>query len=86
MNVVETFLNIAYLYLAHISNWIPAPVVGFAAAVMTFSKTALYWLQEYYCGGCSVGHNNAMDLLIYWIIPNGCVKVFSDIFHSGLTA
>ncbi|KAH7921511.1 hypothetical protein BV22DRAFT_1019219 [Leucogyrophana mollusca] len=71
LNVVETFMNLAYLYLAHVSGWSPAPLIGFAAAVMTLSKTVLYWAQEYYCGGCAIGHNTISDLVLYWIIPNG---------------
>jgi len=71
LNIVETLLNLAYVYLAHISQWSAAPVVGFAAATMTFSKTVLYWAQEYYCGGCAIGHNTLADLVVYWIIPNG---------------
>ena len=79
LNIVETFMNLTYLYLAHISSWPPAPVIGFAAASMTLSKTVLYWAQEYYCNGCSVGHNSAQDLLVYWIIPNGFVRfIYSD--------
>ncbi|KAG5642870.1 hypothetical protein DXG03_002015 [Asterophora parasitica] len=38
---------------------------------MTLAKTVLYWLQEYYCGYCGIGHNSASDLVFYWIIPNG---------------
>lgn len=64
-------MNLYYVYLAHVAQWPAAPVVGFAAVVMTLSKTVLYWLQEYFCGGCSVGHNNMVDLITLWIIPNG---------------
>ncbi|KAI0035529.1 hypothetical protein K488DRAFT_16856, partial [Vararia minispora EC-137] len=71
MNVIETLLNIYYVYLAHVSASPAATVVGFAAAVMTLSKTVLYWLQEYFCGYCAVGHNTTHDLIVYWIIPNG---------------
>ena len=46
-------------------------MVGLVSAVMTLSKTVLYWMQEYYCGGCSVGHNDFYTLFVYWIIPNG---------------
>ena len=74
LNIVENFMNIAYLYLAHISGSPVAPLIGFASVVMTFSKTVLYWLQEYYCGGCSVGHNDFVTLIVYWVIPNGCVE------------
>ena len=73
LNLVETSLNLAYIYLAHVSSWSGAPLIGFASATMTLSKTALYWAQEYYCGGCAVGHNTWDNLLLYWALPNGCV-------------
>lgn len=66
-------MNLAYVYLAHVSSWSGAPLVGFTAATMTLSKTILYWAQEFYCGGCAVGHNAWGDLLLYYVIPNGCV-------------
>jgi hypothetical protein len=73
MNVIETFLNILYLYLAHVSLSSTAPLVGFASAVMTLAKTMLYWLVEYYCSGtgCHVSHNDFYTLFTLWIIPNG---------------
>jgi len=71
LNVFETLLNITYLYLAHVAQWPPATIIGFGAALMTLSKTILYWAQEYYCGFCAVGHNTASDLFFLWIIPNG---------------
>ncbi|KAF8874409.1 hypothetical protein BD779DRAFT_1566615 [Infundibulicybe gibba] len=71
LNVIETLINIAYLYLAHVVAWPPATLVGFSGALMTLAKTVLYWAQEYYCGYCAVGHNSLSDLVIYWIIPNG---------------
>ncbi|KAF5501298.1 hypothetical protein K456DRAFT_1178234 [Colletotrichum gloeosporioides 23] len=46
-------------------------VVGFSAAVMTLSKTVLYWANEYFSGFDNIGHNPPMDLLFLWIIPNG---------------
>jgi hypothetical protein len=65
-------MNVIYLYLSHVTAPSPsAPVIGFAAAVMTLSKTVLYIGQEYFCNYCSVGHNNAFDLFFLWIIPNG---------------
>ena len=67
-------MNIAYLYLAHVAGSPAAPLLGFASATMTLSKTVLYWLQEYYCGGCAVGHNDLQTLVVYWIIPNGCAS------------
>ncbi|KAH9903610.1 hypothetical protein F4778DRAFT_734800 [Xylariomycetidae sp. FL2044] len=48
-----------------------AVLVAFSAAVMTVSKTALYWLQEYFSGYDNIGHNSMQDLIILWIIPNG---------------
>jgi len=71
LNVIETLINITYLYLAHVVAWPPATIVGFASAVMTLSKTILYWAQEYYCGYCAVGHNSVRDLIVLWIVPNG---------------
>ena len=73
MNIVETCINVLYLYFAHIADWPAAPLVGFAAAILTLAKTILYLLQEYFCGFCAVGHNSAGRLLLYYIIPNGYV-------------
>ncbi|KAJ7267237.1 hypothetical protein C8J57DRAFT_1327085 [Mycena rebaudengoi] len=71
LNVFETLFNIAYLYLAHVAGWPPAPLIGFTSAALTLAKTVLYWAQEYYCNYCAVGHNTLYDLIVYWIIPNG---------------
>jgi hypothetical protein len=55
--VIEVILNVEYLYLRHTSPRSErksrgvvryhghAPLVGFASALMTLAKTALYWLQ-----------------------------------------
>ncbi|KAL3423619.1 hypothetical protein PVAG01_05366 [Phlyctema vagabunda] len=48
-----------------------AVLVAFSAAVMTVSKTVLYWLNEYYSGFDNIGHNKLIDLIFLWIIPNG---------------
>ncbi|RDW83263.1 hypothetical protein BP5796_04754 [Coleophoma crateriformis] len=48
-----------------------AVLVAFSAAVMTVSKTVLYWLNEYYSGFDNIGHNKFVDLIFLWIIPNG---------------
>ncbi|KAF7563968.1 hypothetical protein G7046_g141 [Stylonectria norvegica] len=53
-----------------------AVLVGFSAAVMTLSKTVLYWANEYYSGFDNIGHNTAIDLIYLWIIPNGAWLVF----------
>lgn len=76
LNIFETMLNIAYLYYAHVVGWAPATLIGFTSASLTLAKTVLYWLQEYYCNYCAVGHNSLSDLIIYWIIPNGFVFIF----------
>jgi len=84
MNIVETLMNVAYAYLAH-TGWAPAPVLGIAAATMTLSKTVLYWLVEYYCGFCAIGHNTWKDLVVYWIIPNGFWLVVPSMIIWRLT-
>lgn len=70
LNVVETLLNITYLYLAHVSPTPAAPLIGLTSATMTFSKTLLYWLQEYYCGWCATGHNDLVTWIQLFLIPN----------------
>ncbi|KAM3434763.1 hypothetical protein MY4824_005272 [Beauveria thailandica] len=54
-----------------------AVLVGFSAAVMTLSKTILYWLNEYYSGFDNIGHNDLFSLIFLWIIPNGAWLVGS---------
>lgn len=44
-------------------------LVAFSAAVMTLSKTVLYWLCEYWSGFDNIGHNSLRDLVFLWIIP-----------------
>ncbi|KAN0118119.1 hypothetical protein V8E52_005380 [Russula decolorans] len=71
LNLVETALNVFYLYLAHVVKYPAASVVGFASVTMTLSKTVLYWLQEYYCNFCAISHNDLKTVVVFWIIPNG---------------
>ncbi|KAL2150508.1 hypothetical protein VTH82DRAFT_7071 [Thermothelomyces myriococcoides] len=86
MNAVETLLYLVYLYLWYAYGKPPAPgarravggrvgglavLVGFSAAVMTVSKTILYWLLEFLSGFDNIGHNDAFRLVFLWIIPNG---------------
>lgn len=71
LNLIETALNVFYVYLAHVAKYPAASVVGFASVTMTLSKTVLYWLQEYCCNYCDIGHNDLKTLVVYWIIPNG---------------
>ena len=62
-----------YLYLRHIS---PSPValaIGFMSAIMTWSKTVLYWLIDYYCGPkgwCTSGHNDVRTWILLYAFPN----------------
>ncbi|KAL0576532.1 hypothetical protein V5O48_005452 [Marasmius crinis-equi] len=74
LNIVENFLNMLYLYTAYVSAWPPAPLIGFTAASMTLAKTVLYWVQEYYCNFCAIGHNDLKTLIQYWILPGGLGK------------
>ncbi|KAF1829012.1 hypothetical protein BDW02DRAFT_190666 [Decorospora gaudefroyi] len=53
-----------------------ALVIGFAAAVMTLSKTVLYYFNEYFSGFASVGHNDWAKLLFFYIIINGLWVAF----------
>ncbi|KAI0118695.1 hypothetical protein GGR51DRAFT_129758 [Nemania sp. FL0031] len=94
LNVVETLMY-AYYALAYFRHAVNVPVtgkkavvgrtaaravlVGFSAAVMTLSKTVLYWLCEYYSGFDNIGHNSLPDLILIWIIPNGAWLVFPTI-------
>ncbi|KAL1689229.1 hypothetical protein GGG16DRAFT_93821 [Schizophyllum commune] len=73
LNIVETILNIIYLYLAHVSSSPKAPLIGFAAATMTLWKTVLYWLQELFCSGagCMTAHNKWLDMVVFYYLPNG---------------
>lgn len=70
MNVVETFLNFLYVWLLS-NNAVTvgqANLVGFSAALMTLSKTILYWLIEPFSGYQHIGHNSTKDLLFLWIV------------------
>ncbi|ERF72623.1 hypothetical protein EPUS_05677 [Endocarpon pusillum Z07020] len=53
-----------------------AVLLVFSGAVMTLSKTVLYWLNEYYSGFANIGHNDFLTLVPFWIIPNGAWLVF----------
>lgn len=87
LNLVENFLNIWYLYLAHAQGSAVAPLVGFASVIMTLSKTVLYLLVEYFCGQCSTGHNDLATLFWLWIVPNGLWILFPSacLYYFGGT-
>ncbi|KAK4246918.1 hypothetical protein C7999DRAFT_14994 [Corynascus novoguineensis] len=95
MNAVETLLYLVYLGLWYAYGQPPAPgarravggrvgglavLVGFSAAVMTISKTVLYWLLEYLSGFDNIGHNDLFRLVFLWIIPNGAWIIVPLIF------
>lgn len=70
MNGIETLLNFTYLGLlksGHVSVG-QANLVGFSAALMTLSKTVLYWLIEPFSGYQHIGHNSLRDLIVLWIV------------------
>ncbi|PWN52951.1 HlyIII-domain-containing protein [Violaceomyces palustris] len=74
MNIVESLLNLYYLYKVYIvatpSARAEAPVPLLAALVMTASKTVLYFLNDHYCGWCKTGHNDWKTFIVLWVIPN----------------
>ncbi|CAK7268719.1 hypothetical protein SEPCBS119000_003206 [Sporothrix epigloea] len=93
LNLIETVLYLAYVYLwqakgqlvagagvwpkgsarkglvGRAAGW--AVLLAFSSAVMTLSKTVLYWLNEYFSYFDNIGHNDLYSLIVLWIIPNG---------------
>lgn len=87
LNVVETAMYLTYIWLYMSagdkktgmmsgSTGAFACLLAFSAAVMTLSKTVLYWANEYYSGFDNIGHNPWQDLIPLWIIPNGAWLIF----------
>ncbi|KAI0382993.1 hypothetical protein F5Y04DRAFT_251619 [Hypomontagnella monticulosa] len=91
LNVVETAMYFVYLWFyfgngatvagraTRVLTGRPAAIAvltAFSAAIMTLSKTVLYWLQEYFSSYDNIGHNSLRDLIFLWIIPNGLWLVF----------
>ena len=81
MNIIEAILNIEYLYLRHTSphtiRLTPngesrpryhahAPLVGFAAALMTLAKTALYFIQGEFAGEEGSADGKPDDVVEYY--------------------
>jgi hypothetical protein len=62
--------QLVYLFLVYVQPADIAPLIGFTGATMTLSKTLLYFLQEYFCGFCAVGHNDTTTILAAFIAPN----------------
>ncbi|KAJ8117528.1 hypothetical protein OPT61_g1289 [Boeremia exigua] len=53
-----------------------ALLIGFAAAVMTLSKTVLYYFNEYFSNFKSVGHNDWFTLFVFYGVMNGLWVIF----------
>ncbi|KAF1994722.1 hypothetical protein P154DRAFT_526888 [Amniculicola lignicola CBS 123094] len=53
-----------------------AVIIGFAAAVMTLSKTVLYYFNEYFSAFDNIKHNDWITLVFLYIIMNGLWVVF----------
>ncbi|KAI9843781.1 MAG: hypothetical protein M1837_006142 [Sclerophora amabilis] len=53
-----------------------AVLVGFAAAVMTVSKTMCYWLREYYSARAAMRDSSAFSILLLFVIPKGALLIF----------
>ncbi|KAF1958369.1 hypothetical protein CC80DRAFT_408964 [Byssothecium circinans] len=53
-----------------------ALIIGFAAAVMTLSKTVLYYAVEYYSEFANVRHNDWPTLILFYGIMNGMWVIF----------
>ncbi|KAF8603046.1 hypothetical protein BDV93DRAFT_580658 [Ceratobasidium sp. AG-I] len=70
MNIVETIINLAYVYYTHVRPSTIAPLLGFSAATMTLSKTILYWLQDYFCSWCNTAHNSLARWIVLFALPN----------------
>ncbi|KJR81400.1 uncharacterized protein SPSK_01235 [Sporothrix schenckii 1099-18] len=91
LNLIETTLYLAYVYVwwtrgqpvvaggrkglvGRPAAW--AVTLVLSSAVMTLSKTVLYWLNEYFSGFDNIGQNDIYALIFLWIIPNGLWLVF----------
>ncbi|PSN67921.1 hypothetical protein BS50DRAFT_492339 [Corynespora cassiicola Philippines] len=53
-----------------------ALVIGFAAAVMTLSKTVLYYMNEYFSGFHNTQHNDWVTLALFYGVMNGLWVIF----------
>ncbi|KAG2174397.1 hypothetical protein INT43_004420 [Umbelopsis isabellina] len=78
LNLIETIINLTYVKMAtdKQTNLGVANLVGFSAAVMTLSKTVLYWLNDACSGWSHTRHNDLQSLILLWVIPNGAWIVF----------
>jgi ABC-type branched-subunit amino acid transport system ATPase component len=71
-------MNFVYLGLLNNANVSvgQANLLGFAAAVMTTSKTILYWLVEAFSGMAHTGHNSVKDMIFLWVVSSNRVTLF----------
>ncbi|XP_014554270.1 hypothetical protein COCVIDRAFT_28664 [Bipolaris victoriae FI3] len=53
-----------------------AVLIGFTAAVMTLSKTILYYCNEYFSDFANIRHNDWFTLIFLYIIMNGLWIIF----------
>ncbi|KAI7866061.1 hypothetical protein BDF14DRAFT_1818162 [Spinellus fusiger] len=91
MNLVECYLNLLYIWKlrcnknANDTTIAQASLIGFSGALLTLSKTVLYWLVEAFSGMAHTGHNSATNFVGLWMIPNGLWIVFPALIvrHLG---
>ncbi|KAH8708561.1 hypothetical protein GQ44DRAFT_627735 [Phaeosphaeriaceae sp. PMI808] len=53
-----------------------ALIIGFAASVMTLSKTVLYYFNEYFSNFASVKHNDWFTIFLFYGVMNGLWVLF----------
>ncbi|KZT35754.1 hypothetical protein SISSUDRAFT_970540, partial [Sistotremastrum suecicum HHB10207 ss-3] len=72
MDVIETVLSLTYLRLVYLKDVPPrsAPIYGLSSAIMTFSKSWLFFSQQYSCNYCDIGHNGKKGIMT-WLFFNG---------------
>ncbi|ORX46068.1 hypothetical protein DM01DRAFT_1294125 [Hesseltinella vesiculosa] len=74
LNLVESTVNLLYLYLAsQPAQYNPGKVqlLGFSSVLLTLNKTILYLLNEVFSGMKHTGHNDLQTFIVLWVIPNG---------------
>ncbi|OZJ05875.1 hypothetical protein BZG36_00934 [Bifiguratus adelaidae] len=73
MNLVESIMNVGYLYLLEKPSVSigQANLLAFAAVVMTLAKTVLYFLNDYCAGWRNSGHNDLYTWVTLYLVPNG---------------
>lgn len=53
-----------------------AAILGFSMAVMTLSKTVLYYFNEYFSGFKGIRHNDMGTIILFYGIMNGLWVIF----------